>query len=446
MQHPIADVLYAWVAADMPTYAYVAKSRSGERAEGTIDAPDRRSALVSLERKGLVPVSVKEGGLAAPTGKSGKKGGPALKSAAGGRGKAEAPAQYSFSRKKTQMNMREVAMFTRELGDLLNSGMTLGNALNTLSRRKTKTAADLIVVDLRDQIIKGMSLSDALAKYPDSFSNLYISMVRAGEASGAVQESLERLGVHFERVMAAREKVMMAMTYPSIVLVAGFLTIIFVMTFVIPKFSVVFAELGATLPLPTRILIGASSFVLTYGWLAAIGLFAGFVAFRRYIRTPNGQLWWHRKMLKMPVIHRIITANSYGQFARTLGALLTNGVPVLQALAIVENTVGNKVIAHEIHEARERVTDGSTISGPLAAGNVFPPLLTDMLAIGEESGDMAGALGHIAERYDDELDRSVKVLTTVLEPVMILFIAVGVGFVAISMLMAVFELTSGLNV
>jgi type II secretory pathway component PulF len=151
-------------------------------------------------------------------------------------------------------------------------------------------------------------------------------------------------------------------------------------------------------------------------------------------------------LLKLPVIHGIITANSYGQFSRTLGALLNNGVPVLQALSIVENTVANKVIAREIHEARARVTDGSTISGPLAAGNVFPPLLTDMLAIGEESGDMAGSLAHISKRYDDELDRSVKVLTTVLEPVMILLIALGVGFVAISMLMAVFELTSGLNV
>jgi type II secretory pathway component PulF len=151
-------------------------------------------------------------------------------------------------------------------------------------------------------------------------------------------------------------------------------------------------------------------------------------------------------MLKMPVVHPIITANAFGQFARTLGALLTNGVPVLQALSIVENTVGNTVIAREIREARERVTDGSTIAGPLAAGKVFPQLLTDMLAIGEESGDMAGALGHIAERYDKELDRNIKVLTTVLEPAMILIIAVGVGFVAISMLMAVFELTSGLNV
>lgn len=439
----------------MPTYAYIARSKSGERAEGVLEASDRRAVLVQLERKGLVPVSVAEKGLGAPAKAPAKASGkPEVKAAKPsaparfGSGRKEEPAQasFSFSNKKPRMNMREVLVFTREISDLLNSGMTLGNALNTLSRRKTKTASDTIILDLRDEIIKGASLSEAMAKYPDTFSTLFVSMVRAGEASGAVSESLERLGSHYERVLEAREKVMMAMTYPAIVLAAGVFTIIFVMVFVIPKFSQVFAELGATLPLPTRILIGTSSFMMSYGWLMALLSVGGFIAFRRYIRTPAGELWWHRQMLKFPVVHRIITANAFGQFARTLGALLHNGVPVLQALSIVENTVGNKVIAREIREARDRVTDGSTIAGPLAAGKVFPPLLTDMLAIGEESGDMAGSLGHIAERYDDELDRSIKVLTTVLEPVMILFIAVGVGFVAISMLMAVFELTSGLNV
>jgi len=425
----------------VPVFTYIARSHNGEKSQGTLEAPDRRSAQMAIERRGLVPVSVTE----AVAAKAERK--PAAPVPAGRKREAEAkPAAVSFSRSKTRMSMREVLMFTRELSDLLNSGMTLGNALNTLSRRKTKSAADLIVLDLRDEIIKGASLSDALAKYPDSFANLFVSMVKAGEASGAVPESLDRLCKHFERVLEAREKVMQAMTYPAIVLGAGFLTIVFVMTFVIPKFSTVFQELGATLPLPTRMLIGTSSFVLNYGWLLGIALVVGGIFFRRYIRTPPGEMWWHGRMLKFPVIHRIITANAYGQFARTLGALLHNGVPVLQALTIVENTVGNRVIASEIREARDRVTDGSTIAGPLAAGNVFPPLLTDMLAVGEESGDMAGALGHIAERYDKELDRSVKVLTTVLEPVMILVIAVGVGFVAISMLMAVFELTSGLKV
>jgi len=173
----------------------------------------------------------------------------------------------------------------------------------------------------------------------------------------------------------------------------------------------------------------------------ALGIFLS-----RWLKTEAGRRQWHRLQLRLPVVKHIVNANAFAHFARTLGALLANGVPVLQALTIVEDTVGNVVIAEEISSARDRVTDGATISGPLAEGKVFPALLTDMLAVGEESGDMSGALAHIANRYDNELDRSVKIFTTVLEPVLILLMAVLVGFVAISMLLAVFDLTSGLNV
>lgn len=417
----------------MPRFTYTARSAKGEKLQGTVEAQDRRGALLAVERMGLVPVSVTE----AAAGAAPKAAPGAAKPAA----KANAKPKH-----KLRMGMRETLTFTRELADLIASGMTLGVALNSLARRKTKSDQDLIVVELRDEIVRGASLSDALAKYPDTFSNLYCSMVRAGEASGAVPEALARLVVHYERVLAAREKVVGAMIYPAIVLIVGVLTIIFTMTFVIPKFSQVFADLGATLPASTRLLMGMSSFMLNYGWIVAIGIVALVIFLRRYIRTDAGERQWHALQLRLPVFKKIITANAFAQFARTLGALLANGVPVLQALGIVENTVGNRIIAEEIRNARERVTDGSTISGPLAAGNVFPSLLTDMLAVGEQSGDMSGALGHIAKRFEDDLDRSIKLMTTVLEPVMILAIAIGVGFVAMSMLMAVFSLTSGLNV
>jgi type II secretory pathway component PulF len=339
-----------------------------------------------------------------------------------------------------------VLLFTRELTDLLSSGMTLGTALNTLSRRKTKKGQDLIITQLRDEIVRGTSLSDALAGFGDTFSGLYVNMVRAGEASGQLPETLERLGRHFERITEAREKVAMALIYPGFVLSMGAATMVFVMIFVVPRFSVIFAELGSTLPMPTQILISVSGFLLRWGWAVALAIAFGVYALRRYTRTPTGRRRWHKLQLRMPLVKSIVTANSYAQFARTLGALLQNGVPVLQALSIVESTIGNVVIAEEIREARDRVTDGSTISGPLAAGKVFPPLLTDMLAVGEQSGDMAGALGHIARRYDGDLDRNVKIFTTVLEPLMIVVMAVMVGYVAISMLLAVFDLTSGLNV
>ncbi len=432
----------------MPRFSYTARSLNGERASGTIEAADKRSALIQLERQGLTPISVKESTGATPAPAAPPRGGEKdNKRANTAKTPKKARPRLVIRRNaRPRMNLRETLMFTRELSDLLASGMTLGNALHTLSQRETGGGQDKIVLALRDEIIRGASLSDALAQWPETFSSLYINMVRTGEASGKLADALERVGIHYERVQAAREKVGMALVYPAFVLSVGLITMVFTMVFVVPRFSTIFEELGSTLPLPTRILLGTSRLLLNWGWLILI--FIGVIAWavRRYIRSPEGERKWHALQLRIPVFKRIVTANAYAQFARTLGALLHNGVPVLQALGIVQESMGNRIIAEQIREARERVTDGSTISGPLAAGKVFPPLLTDMLAVGEQSGDMPGALGHIARRYDDDLDRSVKVFTTILEPLMIVLMAVLVGFVAISMLLAVFDLTSGLNI
>lgn len=414
----------------MPQFKYIARSRTGEKVEGAIEAQDKRAALLQIERMGHVPVSVAEGGLlAAPAPAAGKKW-----------------FRLELGHGRPRMRLHDVLLLTRELSDLLASGMTLGNALHTLSRRRINRAQDEIVVQLRDEIVQGTSLSSALGKFPETFSTLYVSMVRAGEASGQLSEVLQRLNQHYERVLQAREKVTMALIYPAIVISMGVVTMIFSMIFVVPRFTAVFRELGRTLPLPTRILIGLSNGMIRYGWLVLGAIAVGVVLARRALRTAAGLRWWHRVQLHLPLVRPIVTANAYAQFARTLGALLANGVQVLQALDIVRDTVGNVVIAEEIREARERVTDGATISRPLSQGKVFPPLLTDMLAVGEESGDMSGALGHIAKRYEDDLDRNVKILTTVLEPILMLAMAVMVGFVAVSMLLAVFDLTSGLNV
>lgn len=429
----------------MPRFSYTARSAAGERTSGTLEANDKRGALIQLERQGLTPIAVQDaaGAAAAPAKPSKDK----AKEKSGARPNPKKRPRFVLHRNaRARMNLRETLMFTRELSDLLSSGMTLGNALHTLSRRHTGKGQDEIVLSLRDEIIRGTSLSDALLQWPESFSSLYVNMVRTGEASGKLADALERVAIHYERVQAAREKVSMALVYPGFVLSVGALTMIFTMVFVVPRFSTIFEELGSTLPLPTRILIGSSSFLLHWGWLLLILIGVGTVFLRRYLNTPVGRLRWHALQLRLPVFKKIVAANAFAQFARTLGALLHNGVPVLQALDIVKDSMGNLIIAEQIREARERVTDGSTISGPLAAGNVFPALLTDMLAVGEQSGDMPGALGHIARRYDDELDRSVKVFTTILEPLMIVMMAVLVGFVAISMLMAVFDLTSGLNI
>jgi type IV pilus assembly protein PilC len=428
----------------MAKFKYTARSRAGERVTGVIEAADRRAALSQIERLGHTPVSVSESG-APPA--------PPPPAPAKAPAKTAAPAAPKKKRfvlerqpRHPRLKVRDVLLFTRELSDLLASGMTLGDGLHTLSKRQTRRAQDQVIVGLRDEIVKGASLSTALGQWPESFSHLYVNMVKAGEASGELAEVLQRLCQHYERVQAAREKVISALIYPAIVLSMGILTMIFSMVFVVPRFTAVFRELGSTLPLPTRILVGISNILIRYGLVILLALLGLVILLRRAVRTPSGRRTWHRIQLRAPLVRHIVTANAYGQFARTLGALLQNGVPVLQALSIVEDTMSNAVIADAVKDARNRVTDGATISGPLAAGKVFPPLLTDMLAVGEEAGDISSSLIHISKRYEEELDRSVKVFTTVLEPLLMLLMAVMVGFVAVSMLLAVFDLTSGLNV
>lgn len=413
----------------MPTFKYIARGADGKRVDGTLTAADRRAALQMLQQAGHTPLSIDQ---------TAEKAGPAA-----------IKKRFRFEsglRHKTRMGARDTLLFTREMADLLASGMTLGRALHTLAQRKDESVQAQIVRRLRDEVVQGSSLSDALRIYPDTFQQLYISMVRAGEASGALADSLAGLCSHYERVQEARSKVITAMIYPAIVLGVGVISLIGLMVFIIPRFASIFDELGGTLPLPTRILMATSNGMIHYGWLILILLAAGGTTLRRWMLTPAGKLWWNEKQLKLPVIRKITTANAFAHFARTLETLIRNGVPILKALVIVQETVGNEVIAKEIAAARDRVTDGSSVSGPLAAGKVFPPLLTDMLAVGEETGDLPGALKHIARRYDAELDQSIKVLTTVLEPVLILGVALIVGFVAISMLTAVFDLTSGLGV
>jgi len=413
----------------MPTFNYIARDSEGKRKDGTVDAADRNAALILLQQMGCTPLS--------------------LTPVAGGETSASSKnrIQFKFSTgQKTRMKPRAMLLFTRELADLLSSGMTLGRALHTQARRGSEDVSAKITQRLRDEVVQGSSLSDALKIYPDSFPQLYISMVRAGEASGALAEALKGLCNHYERVQEAKSKVITALIYPAIVLAVGVLSVIGLMVFIIPKFSTIFDDLGGTMPLPTRILMGISNGMIQYGWIMLLILVGAGVAFSRHIKTPNGRKWLDAHQLKLPVVSKITRANSFAHFARTLETLIRNGVPILKALTISEETVGNSVIAEEIGAARNRVTDGSSIAGPLAAGGVFPELLTDMLAVGEETGDLPGALAQIARRYDEELDFSIKILTTVLEPLLILGVALIIGFVAVSMLMAVFDLTGGLSV
>ena len=354
--------------------------------------------------------------------------------------------QMQIGRKRTDLKNVEVLLLTSELADLLEAGMTLGAALKALSNQGDEDSPQRdICRDLCDRIVAGENFSDACAHHPKTFEPLYVNMLKAGEASGAMIEVLRRLVDHYERYDNMRGKIKSALSYPIIVLSFGVLAVIGALVWIIPQFKKVFDSMGAALPLPTRILIGMSEFLIHYGWTLAIGAVLFAVWFKRWKRTPQGMLRIDGWKLKAPLISGIVAAGAYSSLAYTLKTLLVNGVNVLGALKICQETCGNEVIAAALKTARERVTDGTSISGPLASSGVFPKMMTDMLAVGEQAGDMAGSLEHIGKRYQKDMDRNIAVFTNALEPILIVLIAGVVGFVAIAILMAVFKVSSSLG-
>ena len=354
--------------------------------------------------------------------------------------------QIGGEKKRTTMTRVEVLLFTSELADLIEAGMTLGQALQALANQgEDGSGQKFVCQDLCDRIVRGETFSDALASHSKTFEPLFSNMIRAAEASGAMVEVLRRLADHYERYDNMRGKIKGALSYPIIVLVFGILAVIAALVWIIPKFQKVFATMGATLPLPTRILIGMSDALIHYGWLMAIVVCAIVVWFKHWKNSAAGRLTVDGWKLRAPLIKGIVACGAYSSLAYTLKTLLVNGVNVLQALKIAEETCGNAVIGQALAEARKRVTDGTTISGPLASSGVFPRMMTDMLAVGEQAGDMASSLEHIGKRYQKDMDNNIAAFTNALEPILIVAIAGVVGFIAISILMAVFEVSSTLG-
>ena len=354
--------------------------------------------------------------------------------------------QIGSSKRKTDMKRLEVLLFVSELADLLEAGMKLGQALQALANQGEEDGARrYICQDLCDAIVRGENFSDACARHPKTFPPLFSNMLRAGEASGAMVEVLRRLGDHYERDDNMRGKIKSALSYPIIVLCFGVLAVIGALVWIIPQFQKVFDSMGASLPLPTQILIGMSNFVIGYGWLMAIAAVGFALWLRKWKDTEKGIRKIDGWKLRLPLIKGIVASGAYSSLAYTLKTLLSNGVNVLQALKICEETCGNAVIGDALKTARQRVTDGTTISGPLASSGVFPRMMTDMLAVGEQAGDMVGSLEHIGKRYQKDMDRNIAAFTNALEPILIVLIAGAVGFVAVAILMAVFKVSSSLG-
>ena len=413
----------------MAVFQYTARDASGGQTSGTINSADRNVAVSELMNQGLTPISV--------TGDGDTVSVSTRRSSAD----EEAPVRR-FGRRRKKPKLQDLANFTRQLANLLKAGMPLTGALNSMTSLDSEGIPKSVCTQLLADVREGRTLSVSMGKFPEIFPDMYLNMVKAGESSGSMVEVLKRLADHYERFAEVRQKIISALVYPMFVMGLGFLLIFVFMSYILPKFMTIFKGMKVQLPLSTRILEGMSGFFENWWWLVLImgGLFVFFL--KSYLSSPRGRERFDGWILEAPLISRIVRPNLFGQFSRTLGALLQNGVPVLTALRITESVVQNVVIQQAIAKTREGVTDGKTLAQPLARGGVFPKLLVDLVHIGEQTGDVPAALNNIAETYDNELTVNLRTVTTLIEPILIVFIAGAVAFMLVGVLQAMFTITS----
>jgi type II secretory pathway component PulF len=421
----------------MPQFSYKARRRSGEVVTGILEVVDRPAALAQIERLGLFPVSV-------DTAKGAVAG---EQTAAGKRNVAGMlpPALREYFQQKRKPKMQELATYTQQLANLLNSGMPLTVALNSMTHLESKGIPASVSRDLKQEVMEGRGLSDAMAKQPVIFSDMYVNMVRAGESSGSLVDVLRRLAEHLQRFAEVQAKFKSAMIYPAMVVCVGIAIVAFFVFFMLPRFMDIFNGFQMKLPLPTRILMGISDIATQWWWLVLIIAVAIVVVFKRFSATEEGRRKMDEWKLKLPVFGKVVQLNLFGQFARVLATLLKNGVPVLNALKITEQVIPNRIVKEAIANARDAVTDGKSLAQPLAQSKIFPQLMVDLVKIGEETGEVPGALANLADTYESELQIALRVMMNLIEPVLIIFMAIGVGCLLLSILLPMFNLISNIS-
>lgn len=398
----------------MGVYTYKARSRNGEVLEDKIEANDQMSVASELRQQGLLVIDIKEQGAA----------------------------QKDLLEPFKKVKLSDVVIFTRQFATMINAGLPIVRSLYVLGEQTENPKLNEVIVAVRKDVEAGLGLSEALAKHPKVFSRLYIEMVRAGEIGGILDGVLLRVAAQLENDQELRRKVKSAMTYPTAVLVIAILAAAFMLIFIVPIFAKMFEDLGGTLPLPTRIAMGASDLLTGFGGILVAGLLiGGVVFFLRWKNTEQGRKVWGRVVLKMPVkIGDIVQKVALARFARTLGTLSAAGVPILQALEITATSSGNWVIENALLRSRDSIRQGIPIYRPLEDEPVFPPMVTRMIAVGEETGNIDGMLTKIAEFYESEVDASVKALTSIIEPLMIVVIGGIVGGIIVAMYLPMFKI------
>jgi type IV pilus assembly protein PilC len=403
-----------WVRPVLETYTYKVRNRQGSLLAGEIAADNRDLVLSRLREQGLIPLEVK-------VKSQGMKREIKL-----------------LSRKK--IKLKSLAVFSRQFATMINSGLPLLRALSILEQQTESKELARVIGVVRLDVEQGSSLSEALTKHPKAFPKLYVAMCKAGEAGGVLDSVLLRLADTLEREVTLRQKIKSAMAYPVVVLVIVVVILSAMLLFLVPQFKELFSSLGGTLPVPTRILLAVSEVFKKYLHFVVLAVFAMVFLFRRWKKTPRGRHAVDRFKLKVPVFGPLFHKTALSRFARTLGALSRSGVPLLQSLDIVAETVQNEIVADAVRDLQESVKEGEGLAGPLSRQEVFPPMIVQMLAVGEETGALDTMLEKIADFYDDEISATVDALTALIEPILIVVVGGTVGLIVISLYLPMFKL------
>ena len=434
----------------MPRFSYRARDAQGQLVQGVVDANDRAAAIQAIEQRRCMPIRIEAGGEDAAPRPAAPPLTPRAASAAGAAARAMTPAAAATAPPPAagplRLNHAQRLFFTEQLAYLLSVGMTLDEALGVLVKRLKQPGLQRLTAALHQALIEGRSFSQALRDYPRIFSPLYVNLVMAGEASGALTDILTRLVAHLTSMKLLRDRVKQALIYPAFLVFAGIGLIIIFITVMVPQLKGFFTSTnGGTLPLPTRVLIGANEMFVSYWWLGLAGIFAAFTLFKLLTRSPAGRMTWDRLQLAVPGFGAVLSYQFYAQFARTMGTLLQNGVTLLRTMELLEDMSGNTFLKVRMAETRAALIDGSSLSNALNRQSIFPELYVDMMAVGEQSGRFAETMQMVADVYERELDQRIKVATAIIPPFIIVIIAMLVGAVVFSIISAVFSVTQGLT-
>lgn len=399
----------------MAVYVWKGRTLAGEAQAGEIEVTRQEDALDVLRKKRILVTSLRP-----------KSGGLSMPKFGGG----------------VSVSTKDLAIFTRQFATMISAGLPLVQCLDILAKQASKPAFGKVISEVTREVEAGATLSDALGKHKSVFDDLFRNMVAAGEAGGVLDEILMRLATYIEKADALKRKVQSAMVYPGVVLTVALGATAFMLIFIIPTFARMFTDFGGELPLPTKIVLGMSNFLTSWWWTLILGGIAAVIAFQRYYATENGHRAVDGFMIKAPVLGDVLLKGAVARFTRTLGTLISSGVPILAGLEITARTAGNKVIAEAIMSARASIREGETVSAPLKASGVFPPMVTQMISVGEQTGALDEMLTKIAVFYEAEVDTAVDTLTSIIEPIMIVVMGGIVGGMVVSMYLPMFKLIS----